>query len=1092
MLNVGMSNNNNSMLKVCHLNVNSLTADVNLNRYVPAQHSKLDEIYSSLAIDNSFDVISLSETWLNENIPNDAIVLDSYAIFRKDRNRHGGGVMAYVKHVLPCTTCEDVSVTSEMLCLNLKLLHKKCLLCICYRPPGQNAEQITVFLEDVQNVIDYSFYKQFDVLIIMGDLNDRCSHWNDNRQRSELNTKLKDLVALNNLTQLINEPTHYTGHSAYLLDVIITDAPYNVLHSGVLNGICNLHHRPVYAKFNFKQVVHSSHNREMWHYKNGDYEGLNNELSNFGWDSVFQHDDVNDIVQDFQNVLVTTAKKYIPVKNITIRSKDKPWMNGNIKNLIRLRNRWCGRYNRTFSVEHRQIRDFYHNEVKKSIIDAKDAYFERIRDTLSKPELQAKKYWKIINSLFGNKIKKPIPTLIENNNNFSTDYEKACLLSEYFSSQSTLPPPPSDFSLPHFVYVTNSRIASIQVSSDEVKCVLNKLNVSKACGPDGIGNYLLKYTACSIADPLSKVFNQSLQKGIFPPLWKLANQCPLPKTKAATSKTNYRPISLLSCLSKVMERLVFNVMYKYLSENNLLTPKNSGFKENDGTINQLILLVHNIYNNLEVRKDTCMIFLDISKAFDRVYHQGLLFKLRQMGFEGQLLLWLESYLSNRQTRVILNSQCSEWRSINAGVPQGSILGPLLFLVFINDIVIDISSDIYLFADDTSLMRKITNARQDKDILNDDLMKLYNWSQQWRVTFNPQKTVFMLFSLKDRPGDIGPLSMNDQVIHEVENHTHLGLTLNNKIEWHSHVDNILNRVSKTVSSIKRLAQIIPRKTMQQLYTSLVRSVIDYGDCIYDNLKENCNAKLEAVQREAMVVCTGAIRRTSTESLCNEVGWEPLKIRREQRCLVMFYKMVRKLVPTYLSRLVPGQVRDTVNYNLRNRNQLQVPFARTVRYFNYFILSTSRRWNNLEPTIKNLSTVYQFKTALKQLYGYRTNKLYLVGLPQYHTHHTRLRLGLSGLHGHLYRYNIIQDGTCPNCYLGQEDTKHYVLHCPFYNIQRINLLEHLVETIPFEALSLLNDNALIHGLLHGFEFMSFTGNKTVFHLFQSFIKMTHRFP
>jgi hypothetical protein len=464
-------------------------------------------------------------------------------------------------------------------------------------------------------------------------------------------------------------------------------------------------------------------------------------------------------------------------------------------------------------------------------------------------------------------------------------------------------------------------------------------------------------------------------------------------------------------------------MYKYLSENRLLTAKNSGFKENDSTINQLIYIVHNIYKNLESKKDTCMIFLDLSKAFDRVYHPGLLFKLKQMGFEGNFLKWLNSYLSHRQTRVLLNSQCSEWRPINAGVPQGSILGPLLFLIFINDVVNEVNSDIYLFADDTSLMRKITNIRSDVELLNDDLRKLHNWSQQWRMSFNPDKTVFMTFSLKRRRINIGPLILNDQVIREVEEHTHLGLTLTNKMEWQSNIDNIINKVSKTVASFKRLKFIVPRKTLQALYISLVRSVIDYGDCIYSNLAENSSKKLESVQREVMIVCTGAIRRTRTELLYKEVGWEPLKIRRDNRCLIMFYKMVNNLVPTYLSQLVPHQIQHSVTYNLRKRDQLQVPFARTVRYFNYFTVSTSRRWNSLDPTLRNSSSLNQFKSALKRLNGYRTNKLYLIGLPQAHIHHTRLRLGLSGLYGHLHGYHIIQDGKCPYCYLGVEDAKHY---------------------------------------------------------------------
>jgi exonuclease III len=541
----------NTLFKLCHLNVNSLTADLNLNRHIEAQYSKMDEIHSYLVVENSFDVITLSETWLDDTIPDDMIALDDYTIFRRDRNRHGGGVMAYVNYAIPCTHCSDLVLGSEMLCLNLKLHLTKCLVCICYRPPGQTADQINVFLEDLQQVVDYAIDLQFNSLIILGDLNDRCVHWNDRHHLSEMNTKLKDLITLNDLVQLIDEPTHFTDHSAYLLDVIVTDSFNSVVESGVLESVNNLHHLPVYAKFDFKTVTTSSYIRELWHYRNGDYDGLNNEILNYHWDPVFDEPDINNIVKDFQNILLTTAKKYIPVKKIKIRSKDKPWMNGQIKNLIRIRNRWCGRYNRTHFVEHRQIRDYYRSEVKKQITDAKDSYFERLREALSNPELQSKKYWKIVNVLFGNKLKKTIPTLIEGDEYFSTDCEKAALLSEYFASQSTLLPPPDNFHLPQFFYLTNSRLTHFEIHTDEVKSVLSKLNVSKASGPDGIGNYLLKHTANSIAEPLSKIFNLSLKKGIFPREWKFANQCPLPKIKQPTSKTNFGPISLLSIPSKI-------------------------------------------------------------------------------------------------------------------------------------------------------------------------------------------------------------------------------------------------------------------------------------------------------------------------------------------------------------------------------------------------------------------------------------------------------------------------------------------------------------------------------------------------------------
>ena len=267
---------------------------------------------------------------------------------------------------------------------------------------------------------------------------------------------------------------------------------------------------------------------------------------------------------------------------------------------------------------------------------------------LADPNLSIKKYWSIVRSVCGNKIKGPVSTIVDGDHTYSTDKEKAELFSTFFASQSTLPPPPPDFILPEFHYITDSRLTDVVFHPDDAKKVLLNLNCNKATGPDGVSNKLLKSTATSMAEPFSLLFSKSMENATFPDSWKEANLTPVPKSSLLNIKTNFRPISLLACLSKVMERLVFNTIYEYFMANQLLIEQNSGFKKRDSTVNQLIHIVHCIYKGLDDRKDMCMIVLDISKAFDRVYHEGLIFKLNQMGIEGNLLNWLKSYLDNRK------------------------------------------------------------------------------------------------------------------------------------------------------------------------------------------------------------------------------------------------------------------------------------------------------------------------------------------------------------------------------------------------------------------------------------------------------------
>ena len=232
--------------------------------------------------------------------------------------------------------------------------------------------------------------------------------------------------------------------------------------------------------------------------------------------------------------------------------------------------------------------------------------------------------------------------------------------------------------------------------------IIKKLDTKKAHGFDGISAAMLKLCPDEVARPLCLIFNKCISTGSFPTAWKHANVQPVHKKNSRQDKSNYRPISLLTICSKIYEKIIFDSLYSFLIENHLLSPNQSGFRPGDSTINQLLAITTEIYNSFEKRQETRAAFLDISKAFDKVWHPGLIFKLKQNGINGNLLLMLQNYLSNRKQRVVLNGIESTWEPIISGVPQGSVLGPLLFLIYINDLTQNILANIKLFADDSSL------------------------------------------------------------------------------------------------------------------------------------------------------------------------------------------------------------------------------------------------------------------------------------------------------------------------------------------------------------------------------------------------------
>ena len=300
--------------------------------------------------------------------------------------------------------------------------------------------------------------------------------------------------------------------------------------------------------------------------------------------------------------------------------------------------------------------------------------------------------------------------------------------------------------------------------------------------------------------------------------------------------SNYRPISLLSALAKIFERIIYKNLYNHLFSNGLITANQSGFCPNDSCTNQLLSLVHEIHeafdhrNSLEVR----FVFLDLSKAFDKVWHDGLIFKLRQNGVEGKFLELIHNYLNNRSQRVMLNGTASARGPIKSGVPQGSVLGPLLFLVFINDLECGIKSQVKFFADDTSLFSIVKDPNITADELNHDLNLINQWSWQWKMSFNPDPTKpveEVLFSQKSNSPIHPPLLFNGAQVKRVTQHKHLGLILDSKLTFSDHVNTKISKARKSIGVIKHLAPYLPIKSRDQIFKMHVRPHLDYCDFIY---------------------------------------------------------------------------------------------------------------------------------------------------------------------------------------------------------------------------------------------------------------------
>ena len=745
-----------------------------------------------------YDIISLCETSLNDTIQIPDNILPGYKYYpcnHPDGSRNGG-VGIFYKESLPIRMRDDLSF-EECIVSELIFGHKRIFFTVLYRNPANKADspEFDHFIDNLNNLFAKIKNENPYAMFFTGDFNGHTQAWYPDGDTNAEGIILDNLFTELNLTQLISEPTHFFRDDCKpsCIDLILTDQPNIVLNSGVRPSIDpTVKHEITFCKINFKIPPLPKFVRKVWHFNRAQTVFIKRAISEFPWeDELRRYQNPTHQVTLFTECILNIMSNFVPNEEKTNCPREPEWFNRNIKNLLRKQNKIYKRYKKDgYKNEDKLILDRLKKECFEAITNAKEKHYRDLGTKLADPTTGQKIYWKIMNK-FLNKCKVPrIPPLFVQGN-FITDFkEKASIFNDYFTSQCT--PILNDSVLPDFNLRTNSRLGTFEITSDEINNIITGLCLNKANGPDNISVNMLKLCGPYLCFPLKIIFANILETGIFPDQWKVANVTPVHKKNDKQLVKNYRPISLLPMLAKVFERIIFKNLYNYLITNNLITKKQSGFRPLDSVTNQLLSIVHDIHtafddkNCLEVRS----VYLDMSKAFDKVWHEGLVFKLKQNGIDGKLLTLLQNYLTNRKQRVVINGKESDWGEIKSGVPQGSVLGPLLFLVYINDLEEGIKSSVIFFADDTSLFSIVRDPLKSADDLNDDLSIITHWAHQWKMNFNPDQTKQaeeIIFSQKRNKVFHPPIYFNNIEVKRVEDHKHLGLVLDSKLSFTKHIN-----------------------------------------------------------------------------------------------------------------------------------------------------------------------------------------------------------------------------------------------------------------------------------------------------------------
>ena len=1017
-------------MKIAHSNINGL-------------RNKIDDISVNLS---EYDIICVSETKLNEHFQTTNLLIDSYHNpIRKDRNiNNGGGLLIYIKNNIFYRHRPDLeSADVENIWVEIRSLKNKYLIGHFYRPPNATVD----FWDKFDSTIEKASEENLD-LIILGDLNHDILKTNSN-------SPLLRILSKYNLQNMINEPTRVTNTTSTCIDLLFTNHESIISDLKVLPPF-NSDHSTITAEITYKTYKAQAYKKTIWKYDEADKNLIEEKFESQDW-SFINGNDINLINETFSNKIMELADQSIPKVNFTYRPNNKPWMNSNIRRTMRQRDRlYLKAKNKNTELSWSNYRN-KRNEVVEMIRNAKKSYISNLQTKLSDPSLSSKAWYRITNEITKLKNKhNPPPPLIRNGQPQIHPLDKAQTLNEHFVGISTVRDEPE---LLDNINTPDFNLNTIVILEQDVKDQLDNLNINKPGGPDEISPKLIKTIGYHLVKPLTLLFNRSLQLGQVPQQWKMANVSAIFKNKGNNNDpTNYRPISITSCLGKILEKIIFKYLYNYLEVHEILTKYQSGFRPNDSTTNQLLEIYHIILENLDKGKDIKFIFCDVSKAFDKVWHRGLLHKLKKYGINGNLHKWFESYVCNRRQRVINEGSRSTWMTTTAGVPQGSVLGPYLFLLYINDIVEKINTNIRLFADDTSLFTVIEN-QESIQLLNEDLIEIAQWSDDWLIILNQTKTNSMTFTRK-KVTNWDDAKFNNVVIKDNKTHTHLGITFSSDATWGDHTQKIYEKAATRLNIMRMLKYDIDRKSLHQFYISFIRPTLEYGNIIWDNCTKQQSDLLESIQLDAARIITGLRKGTSHDILYKETGLCPLVTRRKHSKLIQFFKILNNEAPPYINDIVKNFNTHETGYNLRSSN-LRHPIPRTVSYKNSFFIATTDLWNDLDPQLKNATSLYSFKQVLKKQvlqppkhYGYGNRKSNILLC--------QLRNCKSQLNADLHRDHLLESPNCIHCMV-PETRSHYLLSCKKYEQNRLELINWLIsqpkiyETIEVNETDLLQGNA-----------------------------------
>jgi len=904
----------------------------------------IDELKNLLVLlDHPFDAICITETRLHDDKPLSNVQIEGYDFLHTKTLTQCGGAGIYIKSTFDYEILSKFSIAnkdvSESVFLEIKNSTGKNIVIGCiYRHHTPISNFLEIFLNDVLEKIT----KTNKICALIGDFNvDLIKYGN------HLPTEtFYDQISSHGFRPLVLQPSRVTSHSTTLIDnIFINDLECfskggNRTHS-ISDHFLQFCQIDIFDKNKIKNNWQNKYSRNWRIFNPREFE---DELNSLDWDEFLNPAHGTDLsLKIFFSKIEKLLDEMAPYKKLTRKEhglKMSPWITSGI--LVSMRERDLI-YEKFAKENDPALRSSYHlsyktyrNRIVNLIRSSKKQYFASFFEECHS---NIKKTWDGIRDLINvsKKASNRLRKIIQGDKVFTKDTDIANKMNDFFvnigsSVEAKIPTSAKTFY--DYLGANNpSTFFARECTHDEVKEIIQNFSVSKACGPFSIPCKILKNYSHILVKPLSALVNKSLSEGIFPTLLKSALVCPIFKKDDKTKCSNYRPISLLSNIGKIYERVMYNRIESFLHSFDIIYRLQFGFRKKYSTNHALLSIVEQIRSNLDNKTFSCGVFVDLEKAFDTVNHNILLKKLDHYGIRGKDNNWIRSYLTNRTQCVSINGAKSENMKVSCGVPQGSILGPLLFIIYINDMHKALNkSTVHHFADDTNLLFSDKDPKVIRKTMNRELDLLFEWLCANRLSLNVGKTEFIIFrpprmNLENRI----VLTLNHKKIFESRKIKYLGLLIDDRLTWKFHINELCKKLNRSVGMLYKIRHLCPKTVLRSLYFSIFNSHLVYGLPVWGNADKIYIEKINILQKKAIRAITFSDYKAHSLPIFKNLEILSIKDLYRYQVSSLMWDLDHETLPSSISSYFT-KIRNVHNHltRLADTDKLSVIKTNTKRY------------------------------------------------------------------------------------------------------------------------------------------------------------------